>query len=109
VGTSSSDARTPSSPGAPYATRSFNAASLWTATSFVALLTLGTFGIGGSISSAVQLISQGTRLSTLWSLSLSFAELSVAVVGTVYLLYRLDLGTGSIRRRVKAFEVGWKQ
>jgi quinol-cytochrome oxidoreductase complex cytochrome b subunit len=95
--------------GALYATRSFNTASLWTATSFVALLTLGTFGIGGSISGAVQFISKGSSLSLLWSLASSFAELSVAIAGTVYLLYRLDLGTGSIRRRVKAFEVGWKQ
>lgn len=108
VGAPSSGAQSPASPGAPYATRSFNMASLWTATSFVALLTLGTFGIGGSISGAVQLISQGGSLSLLWSLVLSFAELSVAIAGTVYLLYRLDLGTGSIRRRVKAFEVGWK-
>ena len=76
--------------------------------SFVALLTLGTFGIGGSINGAVQLISQGTSLSILSFLSLSLAELSVAIAGTVYLLYRLDLGTGSIKRRVKAFEVGWK-
>ncbi len=97
------------SPASPYATRSFNTAALWTATSFVALLTLGTFGIGGSISGAVQLISQGTSVSVLSSLALSLAELSVAVAGTVYLLYRLDLGTGSIKRRVKAFEVGWKQ
>jgi len=109
VGTSSSGAQSPASPGAPYATRSFNTATMWTATSFVALLTLGTFGIGGAISGAVQLISLGARSSILWSLSLSFAELSFAIVGTVYLLYRLDLGTGSIRRRVKAFEVGWKQ
>jgi hypothetical protein len=109
VGAPSSGAQTPASRGALYATRSFNTASLWTATSFVALLTLGTFGISGSISGAVQLISQGSAVSTLWSLTLSLAELSVAVAGTVYLLYRLDLGTGSIKRRVKAFEVGWKQ
>jgi quinol-cytochrome oxidoreductase complex cytochrome b subunit len=109
AGTPSTGAQPPASPGASYATRSFNTASLWTATSFVVLLTLGTFGINGSIEGAVQLISQGTSLSVLWSLVLSFAELSVAVAGTVYLLYRLDLGTGSIKRRVRAFEVGWKQ
>jgi len=109
VGTLSSGAQSPASPAAPYATRSFNTASLWTATTFVVLLTLGTFGISGSINGAVQLISQGTRLPILQSLSLSLAEIAVAVAGTVYLLYRLDLGTGSIKRRVKAFEVGWKQ
>ena len=109
MGAPSSGVKSPASSGALYATRSFNTASLWTATSFVALLTLGTFGIGGSISGAVQLISGGSSVSLFWSLVLSFAELSVAIAGAVYLLYRLDLGTGSIKRRVKAFEVGWKQ
>jgi hypothetical protein len=109
VGASLSGARPPSPSGAPYATRSFNTATLWTATSFVALLTLGTFGIGGTIAGTVQLISQGAGLTVSWSLLLSLAELSVAVAGTLFLLYRLDLGTGSIKRRVKAFEVGWRQ
>ena len=106
-GTAPPGVKSPSAPSAPYATRAFNYAALWTATSFVALVTLGTFGIGGTLAAAVQLIMQGANLSILSSLALSLAELSVAVVGTVYLLYRLDLGTGAIKRRVKAFEVGW--
>jgi quinol-cytochrome oxidoreductase complex cytochrome b subunit len=109
VGTSPQSTQPPGSGTRSYATRSFNTAALWTATSFVVLLTVGTFGIGGAISGAVQLFEQGASLSLLWSVLPSLAELSVAVVGTVYLLYRLDLGTGSIKRRVKALEVGWKQ
>jgi quinol-cytochrome oxidoreductase complex cytochrome b subunit len=98
-----------SSSPAPYATRSFNTAALWTSGSFVAILVLGTFGISNSINSAVSLIVQGPSLSLLSSMGLSFAELSVAVVAIVYLLYRLDLGTGSIKRRIKAFEFGWRE
>ncbi len=107
-GTTQAGGTTTTPTGAPYATRAFNSAALWTASSFVVLLTLGTFGIGGALSSSVQLIVQGASFSILSSLAVSLAELSIAVAGTVYLLYRLDLGTGSIRRRVKAFEVGWK-
>jgi len=97
------------SPTAPYATRSFNYATLWTASSFIALLTLGTFGISGFVIAAGQLMVQGASLSVFSSFVVSIVELSIAAVGTSYLLYRLDLGTGSIKRRVKAFEVGWKQ
>lgn len=35
--------------------------------------------------------------------------ISVAVAGTAYLVYRLDLSTGAVKRRVRAFEVGWKE
>jgi len=98
-----------SSSPAPYATRSFNAASLWTSGCFVAILVLGTFGISNSINSTVSLIMQGPSFSLLSSMGLSFAELSVAVFAIVYLLYRLDLGTGSIKRRIRAFEFGWRE
>jgi cytochrome b6 len=93
---------------APYASRSFNTASLWTAGSFVLLLALGTFGISGLISSAVTVLAVGLQSGTLVSLAAASCELAAAILGTIYLLYRLDLGTGSIRRRVTAFEVGWK-
>ena len=98
----------PSSAPAPYASRSFDTASLWTAGSFVLVLALGTFGISGLISSTVTLLSQGYASSMLASIALASAELAVAILGAVYLLYRLDLGTGSIKRRIAAFEVGWK-
>jgi len=97
-----------SSPPAPYASRSFDTASLWTAGSFVLMLTVGTLGISGLISSAVSFVAQGYSSGTLYTLGLASAELAVAVLGAVYLLYRLDLGTDSIKRRVRALEVGWK-
>jgi len=76
--------------------------------SFVCLLVLGAFGIAGSVGAAVQLVLLGAVSSVIRSLALSLVELSLAVAGTLYLLYRLDLGTGSIKRRIKAFEVGWR-
>jgi quinol-cytochrome oxidoreductase complex cytochrome b subunit len=94
---------------APYATRSFNRASLWTAGSFVFSLALGTFGINGLINSAAALIMGGYSVAILSTIGLASAELALAILAAVYLLYRLDLGTGSIKRRVKAFEVGWKE
>ena len=103
----------PSSPGQgptthSYATRSFDVATLWTAGSFVAILVLGTVGISNCVSLAVDLFEQGPSLSLALPAALSLAELSVAVFGVIYLVYRLDLGSGSIKRRVKALEVGWK-
>jgi len=83
-------------------------ATLWTAGSFVAILVLGTVGISNCVSLAVDLFEQGPSLSLALPAALSLAELSVAVFGVIYLVYRLDLGSGSIKRRVKALEVGWK-
>jgi len=42
------------------------------------------------------------------ALAFSVATFSVSVLGACFLLYRLDLGRGRIKRRVKAFEVGWR-
>jgi len=47
-----------------------------------------------------------------WSLgnfAVSAATLSLIILGTVDLLYRLDLGTGAIKRRVRVFELGWRE
>jgi quinol-cytochrome oxidoreductase complex cytochrome b subunit len=87
---------------------SIRSASIWTAGSFVLLLGLGTLSIGSSIGTIVELITRGPNLASLESLVLSLAGLSLMITGTVYLLYRLDLGSGTIRRRIRAFEVGWK-
>lgn len=85
-------------------------ASLWTVGSFVALLVVGTFGISGSLEAVAGMMEAGgASAALLYSLGSSLALISVAAAGTAYLLYRLDLSTGSIRRRVKAFEVGWRE
>ena len=95
---------------APPVQSALRSASFWTAGSFVILLVLGTFGISGSITAIGSMMTVDALSTTLlYSLSASLALISVAVCGAAYLLYRLDLSTGSLKRRVRAFEVGWKK
>lgn len=82
---------------------------MWTAGSFVALLALGTVSMSGAVNDVVALAAGGSSSSLLAGLALSLGGLCVALAGTVYLLYRLDLYGGAIRRRVKALELGWKE
>jgi cytochrome b6 len=95
----------PRSPAPSAAVRSAGWLSLRAAGLFVVLLTIGTFAIGGMINGAVGLIGGGPMSGGLWSLGLSSVGLGLAVVGTMYLLYRLDLGSGSIKRRIRALEM----
>lgn len=84
-------------------------ASLWTAGSFAMLLGVGTFAIGSSINSAVTLAYSGINESVIRSLVMSLIFLSISVMGIVYLLYRLELNSGYLKRRIKLFEAGWNR
>ena len=64
--------------------------------------------IGGSLDASVRIILGGVTLSNLGMLLLSILGLGAVVLGSIFLLYRLDLGTGSIRKRVRLFEIGWE-
>jgi len=83
--------------------------SAWTAAVFAGLCGWGALSIG----SAVNVF--GAAFSNGWSAGLAmtaaFSAASIALVGlsTMYLIYRLDLGSGRIRKRVRSFEVGWEQ
>jgi len=86
---------------------SSRSAAVWTSATFVCLLTAGAFLIGDSIDEIIAL-----RLgapSALQSLAVSLSGLALVTLGTAFLLYRLDLGSGLIKRRVRAFEVGWRE
>jgi quinol-cytochrome oxidoreductase complex cytochrome b subunit len=85
-----------------------HSASAWTSGIFVAVLGLGALSIGDSINSIVVMTTSGISGQGLAALSFSLVGLALAVVGSSFLLYRLDLGQGRIKRRVKAFEVGWQ-
>jgi ubiquinol-cytochrome c reductase cytochrome b subunit len=82
-------------------------AALWTAGSFGALLGLGTFAIGGALNTLVMLALQGASQRLVESLILSLAGLSISIFGIILLLYRLELSSGFLKRRIKLFEVGW--
>jgi len=86
---------------------SSRSAAIWTSGIFVCLLVAGAYFIGDSISGVVALRLGGS--GALLSLAVSIVGLSLTVVGTTFLLYRLDLGSGSIRRRIRVFELGWKE
>lgn len=87
---------------------SLRTAQAWTCVVFVSLVGLGSLAIGSSFDSLVQLITTGVSASSIGRLFVSTTGLAVVVLVSVYFLYRLDLGTGSVRRRVSAFEIGWE-
>jgi quinol-cytochrome oxidoreductase complex cytochrome b subunit len=87
---------------------STRSAVMWIEGSFVAVLAAGAFFIGGAINSLVALALGGWSETTLASLGGSLFGLGAAVAATMFLIYRLDLGSGEIKRRIRAFEVGWK-
>ncbi len=92
--------------GNPSAT--LRTAQAWTSMVFVALVGLGALAIGGSLNAAVQIILGGATLSRLGGLMISVLGLVGVVFGSVFFIYRLDLGTGTIRKRVRFFEIGWE-
>ena len=81
--------------------------SAWTVGSFVGLVLIGTLSVSGAFSTIAAMAAQGIALGPMLSLALSLCGLSAAVLGTCYLLYRLDLPNGRIKSRVRTFEVGW--
>jgi quinol-cytochrome oxidoreductase complex cytochrome b subunit len=87
---------------------SLRSASLWTAGTFAVLLGTSAYFIGGCFNAMAQFMAEGPSGSELLSLGVSIAGLSLTVLASAYLLYRLDLGSGMIKRRVRSFEVGWR-
>lgn len=75
---------------------------------FTGLLALGAFSMGllvnGTVGLALGDYSPGSVASVLGSAGL----LALDIFMTVFFIYRLDLRTGTIRRRVKRLEVGWR-
>jgi len=86
---------------------SSRSAAVWTSVLFVCFLVAGAFFIGLSVNGVIALRLGAT--GAIQSLAVSLAGLSLIVVGTMFFLYRLDLGTGSIKRRIRAFELGWRE
>jgi quinol-cytochrome oxidoreductase complex cytochrome b subunit len=92
--------------GNPSAT--LRSAQVWTCASFVLLVGLGAMTIGGSLDAAVRIILTGLTISNFEAFVVSILGLGAVVLGTIFLLYRLDLGTGSIKKRIRLFEIGWE-
>ncbi len=88
-------------------TTTLQKAQIWTAAFFTGLLVGGALAISASLTSVVQLATQGMTGLGLLELAGSLAAVGLVVLGTVYLIYRLDLANGTIKTRVPALEVGW--
>ena len=89
-------------------TMPLKSAQLWTAAIFTLLLVGGSLAIAGSITWAAQIATLGITATGLINLVAYLAAVGLVVLGTVYLIYRLDLANGSIKTRVAALQVGWK-
>jgi len=82
---------------------------IWTAAAFSFLFALGALAMGSAVNSFTGLVSTG-GVSGSWAyLAGASGILAAAMVATAYLLYRVDLGTGAVKRRIRAFEVGWRE
>jgi len=77
--------------------------------SLIILITVGSLAIGTSISNMVEFVLRGASPPVVLGFVLSSVFLGSVILGTLFLLYRLDLLTGSIRRRIRffEFELGW--
>jgi len=82
---------------------------IWTAAAFSLLLGLGALAMGSAVNTFTGLASTGGAWGSWAYLAGASAVLVVAILATAYLLYRVDLGTGAVRRRIRAFEVGWRE
>ena len=95
--------------GAAPTDRSAKSAGILTAASLVFLLALGTLATGGTIGGLAGLMAGGVSAWSMLDLVVSGMLLVFAAFGTILLLYRLELGSGMVRRRVKTLEAGWKE
>ena len=75
---------------------------------FTGLVAAGAFSIGILVNGVVGMALGDYSLWTVTTVAASAVLLAGDLVGTVFFIYRLDLKTGSIRRRVKALELGWR-
>ncbi|MDG6909558.1 MAG: cytochrome bc complex cytochrome b subunit [Nitrososphaerota archaeon] len=76
---------------------------------FTVLVALGAFSIGLLVNGAVGVALGDLSLGSLATVAVSSGLLALDLVASVFLIYRLDLRTGTIKRRVKALELGWRE
>lgn len=86
---------------------SIRSAELTTGLIFSAVVGLGSLAIGTSINAAVLIWTNGFTINLIEYFAASLLGLGTVVLFTAYFMYRLDLGMGSIKRRIKSFETGW--
>ena len=88
---------------------SLPSSELRTGLAFTGLLALGAFAMGNLFNGVVGAALGDYSAATVANVVGSSALLALDLLGTVFLIYRLDLRSGTIRRRVKALELGWRE
>jgi quinol-cytochrome oxidoreductase complex cytochrome b subunit len=73
---------------------------------FVGVIALGSLGIGTWLNSIVEVALNGFNLARGVSLGFSLSLIGSAVFASMYLLYRLGFEEGSLKRRIRLFELG---
>ena len=80
----------------------------WTGVAFTVLVGAGALAIGSTLNQIVSLTVGGPTFSGIGGLAGSLFAMGLVVLATAFLIYRLDLRTGTVKRRVAFLEVGWK-
>ncbi|MDG6970576.1 MAG: cytochrome b N-terminal domain-containing protein, partial [Nitrososphaerota archaeon] len=75
---------------------------------FTGLVALGAFSVGTLVNGSAGLLMGGLSVAGLEVVSVSAVLLGLDLLGSVFLIYRLDLRTGNIKRRVRVLEAGWR-
>ena len=77
-----------------------------TGATLICLIAVGSFSIGASLNASVNLtLNGGTMWSIIW-LVISLILLGATVLCAIVFIYRLELKSGSLKRRVPLFELG---
>jgi ubiquinol-cytochrome c reductase cytochrome b subunit len=76
---------------------------------FTILVAVGAISIGTLLNAVVELGFGGFSWASVEALVGSAAILASDAMATMFLIYRLDSRTGSIRRRIRFLELGWKE
>jgi hypothetical protein len=73
------------------------------------VLGVATLSFGSTVNSLVLLVLNGSSFPLVETLVLSLAGIALSAFAIGYLIYRLELNSGSLKRRIRAFEVGWRK
>jgi hypothetical protein len=79
---------------------------VWTGVAFTVLVSCGALTIGSTFNSLVAILTGSQSLASIATFITSVSGLALVVLGTAFLIYRLDFRTGNIGRRIKFFERG---
>jgi quinol-cytochrome oxidoreductase complex cytochrome b subunit len=70
-------------------------------------IALGSLAIGTSLNQSVSLILNGVSMFGIIGLMIAIALFAAAALGTAFFIYRLESESGSLKRKINFFEVGW--